>query len=85
MAAITRAEARAELPKVTKERVERIARAHACVVCREYSYKKVTVKRASAAHRKDLNVHWEASAICGVCGTENDLGIDAEGNVVYVG
>jgi hypothetical protein len=73
------------LATLTRERVERIARSHACVICREYSYKKVIVKRASAAHKAELNVRWHAVATCGVCSTENEIGIDDEGHIVYAG
>ena len=70
---------------ITRERAERIARAHACVRCREYSYKKLVVKPASPSLHRDLGVLWQATLVCGVCGTQQELGIDAEGDVVYVG
>ena len=70
--------------KITKARAERIARAHACERCGEYSYKKLIVKEASASHATDLNVAWQASLICGVCALSQELGIDAEGEVVYI-
>lgn len=73
------------MPKITRERAERIAKAHACERCGEYSYKKVSVKPASKAQHDTLHVSWHASKICGVCGTEQELGIDAEGDIVYVG
>jgi transcription elongation factor Elf1 len=73
------------LQKITRERAERIAKAHACERCGEYSYKKVVVVPASKAQQETLKVAWHASKICGVCGTEQELGIDAGGDIVYVG
>ncbi|MBV9880616.1 MAG: hypothetical protein JO180_08970 [Gemmatirosa sp.] len=70
---------------ITRERAERIARAHACVRCREYSYKKVAVRPALASVRDELHVEWSAFLVCGICGTHQELGIDEEGDVVYVG
>jgi transcription elongation factor Elf1 len=70
--------------KTTRERAARIARAHACEQCREYSYKKVTVKPASAAHRAEFHEAWHVVAVCGVCGLEKEMGIDADGEIVYV-
>ena len=70
---------------ITRERAERIARGHACVKCQEYSYKKLTVKPASAEHRAELGVAWQVVAVCGVCGTHQELGIDDEGDIVYAG
>ncbi len=69
---------------ISQERAERIARAHACEGCREYSYRKLTVKRSTAAMGEALGVVWSATLVCGVCGLEQELGIDAEGEVVYV-
>jgi transcription elongation factor Elf1 len=70
--------------KITKARAELIARAHACQRCGEYSYKKLVVKEASEAHATDLGVAWNATLVCGVCGLTQELGIDAEGDTVYV-
>lgn len=72
------------MAKITRERAERIARAHACENCGEYSYKKLTVKAASREQQKALNVAWVAVKVCGVCGMQQELGIDAEGEIVYV-
>ena len=70
---------------ITRERAERIAKAHACENCGEYSYKRVTVKPASASQREALAVVWQATKICGVCGAHQEIGIDAEGDIVFVG
>lgn len=74
-----------KIEKITRERAERIARGHACVQCREYSYKKVTVKPAAKEHAKEFNEAWHATMTCGVCGHIQEMGIDPEGDVVYVG
>ncbi len=71
--------------RITKARAERIARAHACQRCEEYSYKKLVVREAPASQRRELGVVWQASLVCGVCGLTQELGIDGEGEVVYVG
>ena len=71
-------------PTITRDRAERIARAHACENCGEYSYKRVTVKPATDQNRTELNEAWHATMVCGVCGMQMELGIDADGDVVYV-
>jgi len=72
------------LAKISRERAERIARSHACEHCQEYSYKRVTVKPASASHRKTFKEVWHVVAICGVCGLEQELGIAEDGEIIYV-
>ena len=69
---------------ITRERAERIARAHACERCGEYSFKKLVVKPASASLREELNAVWVATKICGVCGLPQELGLDEDGDVVFV-
>lgn len=69
---------------ITRERAERIARAHACEHCQEYSYKKLVVKPSTAAHKAEFNETWHAVKICGVCGLQQEMGIDAEGDIIYV-
>ena len=73
------------MPKITRERAERIAKAHACEGCGEYSYKKVSVKAATPAQRNELGVVWQATKVCGVCGAVQELGIDPDGDIVYAG
>jgi transcription elongation factor Elf1 len=70
--------------EITQERAERIARSHACEQCGEYSYKKLSVKPASASHRAEFNEVWHATLLCGVCGLFQEMGIDTEGDIVYV-
>jgi hypothetical protein len=70
---------------ITRERAERIARSHACTHCLEYSFKKLTVKPASAEHRKELKAAWHVQRVCGVCGLEQEIGLDADGDIVYIG
>ena len=69
---------------VTKERAERIARAHACESCGEYTYKKLVVKPAPESIRAELAAIWIATKICGVCGLQQELGIDEDGDIVFV-
>ena len=76
--------ARENVPKITRERAERIAKAHACEVCGEYNYRKVTVRPATKS-QQELKVAWHAVKVCGVCGAEQELGIDAYGDIVYAG
>ena len=73
------------MARITRERAERIAKAHACERCGEYSYKKVTVTPASKAQQQELKVTWQALKICGVCGAQQELGIAADGDIIYVG
>ena len=70
---------------ISQDRAGRVARAHACPHCLEYSFKKVTVKRAPASHQADLKTHWVVTRVCGVCGLEQEIGLDTEGDVVYGG
>jgi hypothetical protein len=69
---------------ITRERAERIARAHACENCREYSFKKLIVRPVAASQRAVLDEAWHATRVCGVCGAQEEMGIDAEGEIVYV-
>ena len=69
--------------QITQERAERIARSHACENCGEYSFKKMKVKPASESNTKALGEIWHISKTCGVCGMEHEIGIDAEGEIVY--
>ncbi len=71
------------MDEITRERAERIARAHACNRCREYNYRKLQVKPASDAHRAEFNEVWHVVAICGICGLEIEMGIDSEGDIIY--
>ncbi len=73
------------MAKITQERAERIAKAHACEQCGEYSYKKVAVKPAPKSQRDALKVAWVATKVCGVCGVQQEVGMDAEGDIIYVG
>jgi transcription elongation factor Elf1 len=69
---------------ITRERAERIARGHACENCGEYSYKKLTVKPPSEAHRLEFGEAWHVVKVCGVCGLQQEMGIDDEGEIAYV-
>lgn len=68
---------------ISQERAERIARAHACVNCKEYTYRKLTVRAAPQSLREEFGEAWHASLVCGVCGAHIEMGIDAEGEVLY--
>jgi hypothetical protein len=72
------------VPPITRERAERVARAHACENCGEYSFKRLVVKPAAQALREELGAVWVASKICGVCGLSQEIGIDEDGDVVFV-
>lgn len=71
------------MARITLDRAERIAKGHACENCGEYSYKKLKVKPAPRGTEPD-SVAWLAYKVCGVCGMEHEMGIDAEGEIVYV-
>lgn len=70
---------------IDQNRAERVARAHPCPVCGEYSFKKLKVSRASKAHQKTLGEVWHVVRTCGVCAAHDELGLDAEGDIVYGG
>ena len=69
---------------ISRERAERIARGHACETCGEYTYKKLVVKAAPDSVRDELQAIWIATMLCGVCGRHQELGLDADGDVVFV-
>ena len=71
------------MAKITQERAERIAKGHACDNCGEYSFKRIRVKPASESHRKALGEAWHVEKLCGVCGMQQEVGIDDEGDIVY--
>jgi hypothetical protein len=68
---------------ITRERAERIARGHACLVCGEYSFKKMAVKPVEDRDRSPLGEVWLARRTCGICNAEQELGIDPDGDIVY--
>ncbi|MEO5814610.1 MAG: hypothetical protein ABIT20_04960 [Gemmatimonadaceae bacterium] len=70
---------------VTKERAERIARGHACERCGEYTIKRLSVKPTLPEIADTLKAVWLATKTCGVCGLQQDIGIDDEGDIVFVG
>lgn len=71
------------MASITRERAERIARAHACENCGEYTYKKLLVKPAPESVRTELQAIWIATKTCGVCGLQQELGIDEDGDIVF--
>jgi hypothetical protein len=70
--------------EISKERAELVAKAHACERCGEYSYRQVRVKRAMPAQTEELGVIWVASKTCGICAAQQEIGIDVDGDIVYV-
>jgi hypothetical protein len=69
---------------INRDRAERIAKAHACENCGEYNYRRLVVKPADAQQLAEFGEVWHVSKVCGVCGMEHEMGIDAEGEIVYV-
>jgi hypothetical protein len=41
------------------------------------------VKPAAPSHRKELGAAWMVFRICGVCGLESELALDADGDILY--
>lgn len=68
---------------ITLERAERIAKSQACSHCLEYTFRKISVKPASDAVRKELEVEWVATRLCGVCKHLSEVGIAGDGDIVY--
>jgi len=73
------------VPKLPKERAERIAKGHECSHCKEYNYRRITVRIAPAAIRQELGAVWIATKTCGVCKYQEEVGIAADGDIVYEG
>ena len=71
------------MAKITRERAERIARAHACSQCKEYNFKKISVKPASKSIKVELGAEWIAVKVCGVCGHLGELGLQDDGDIVF--
>ena len=69
--------------KITRERAERIARAHLCRHCSEYTFKKLTTKPAPESLVNELGAAWIVSRICGVCGYHGEIGIQDDGDIVF--
>jgi hypothetical protein len=69
---------------VTRDRAERIAKAHACENCGEYSYKKLSVKPATPDLVKEFGEAWHVVKTCGICSAEHEMGIGRDGEVLYV-
>lgn len=69
---------------ISRERAERIARGHACENCGEYTIKKLTVKPASAAITEELKAIWIVTKVCGVCNLQQELGLDDDGDIIFV-
>ena len=70
---------------IPRARAELIARAHACENCGEYSYKRLVVQPASDAHRAEFGEVWHVVKVCGVCDMHQEMGIDEDGDIAYVG
>ncbi len=73
------------MAKLTKERAERIAKAHACSSCKEYTYRRLTVTAATQAITEELGAVWIAKRVCGVCEYQEEIGIADDGDIVYSG
>lgn len=69
---------------ISEARASIIARSHHCVRCQEYSWKRLSVKPASEQLRAELGEAWHAELVCGVCDLHQELGIDDDGDVLYV-
>ncbi len=68
---------------ITRERAERIAKAHVCSHCKEYSFKKLAVKPAPTSIAEELGVAWVVVRHCGVCDYKSEIGIQPDGDVAY--
>lgn len=71
------------MAKITRERALRIAKGHACSHCKEYTYKKLTVKVAPESIQTELKAAWIATKLCGVCNMESEIGIQDDGDIVF--
>lgn len=71
------------MAKLTRDKAILIAKAHACSHCKEYSYRRLTVKPADKSIRDELGAAWVASKTCGVCDHREEIGIADDGDIVY--
>lgn len=71
------------MAKLSKEKAEKIAKAHACSHCKEYSYRRLTVKPAPKAITEELGAVWIAARTCGICDYKEEIGIADDGDIVY--
>ncbi len=71
------------MAKITRERAERIAKAHACSHCKEYSFKKLTAKPAPESIVKELGAAWIVVRVCGVCAYHSEIGLQDDGDLVF--
>jgi transcription elongation factor Elf1 len=69
--------------KITRERAERIAKGHVCRQCNEYSFKKLTTKPAPESISKELGAAWIVTRVCGICGSQGEVGIQDDGDIVF--
>lgn len=67
---------------IDQARAERIARSHPCDRCLEYSFKKFVVKPVGANH-SELGAQWIVTRTCGVCGLDQELALDGDGDILY--
>ena len=70
---------------ITGERAERIVKAHPCEQCGEYNFKRTRVAPAAGRLKDELGVYWHARMTCGVCGHQQEVGLDDDGDIVFVG
>ena len=68
---------------ISRERAERIAKGHACARCKEYSYRRLTAKPAPKSITDELGAIWIVARTCGICDHEGELGLEADGDIVF--
>jgi hypothetical protein len=68
---------------IDQARAERIGRSYACGRCHEYSFKRLVVRPAASTHNTELGAAWIVTRTCGVCDLNEELALDAEGDLVY--
>jgi hypothetical protein len=68
---------------ISRDRAERIAKGHACTSCHEYTFRKLTVKPAPDSIQQELGALWIVARTCGVCGHMGELGLEADGDIVF--
>lgn len=71
------------MKEISQERAAVVARSIACARCGEYSFKKLRVLAAREQLREEIGEVWHVVRECGVCGAHEELGLDAEGDLVY--
>jgi hypothetical protein len=69
---------------ISRDRADKIARSHSCIACREYSWRRILIREPAESLKQEFGEVWHAILVCGVCGLQQEIGIDDDGDILYV-